>query len=608
MEPPPPLSRQDSNQLAPPGLIKAPWPEKRREQSNRQRVRAVNTVRHVRQERSTGSDNHSNKAKAPQQQQQQQADTTTAAAATDQPTSQRRRRRPAGASSRPHVASGRTSWMNQGAVIGSRGPGTGMYGRPSSKASANSSSKNVSKRISPDTGTNDRDELISLRVEYKAQEQLVQMLTNRVNKMTTEVERGKLVTRAMEGQLLQAQHEATRANRRTEESRAEETVVGDQLDRYKYDLEEVQENNRRLETEMSQITHERDQALFQIQTLTQQSQAREQNNRASTSSLQEMHGVNAGLRRQLKDEQNRIVQSRNEVRQAQAEVQRVYMELSTRDSELHMERDRTTQMASKIEQHEEIIIKLKEKMAKIADSLNRAQDVRRTAIRRAEVTASKAKKMESEVAGTDKLVADYEFKLTNLQGQIAMKDRRIQLMKKQHQSEIASHQGTQAEREALEQEVAQLTKHLNVAENALNERALQVVRGGPVVEGREDLAMRDSLEVQQPRSFQPISMADAMRMGGGSRVPLNNKPQQRQQQHRVQFKRLESQSGVDPSSNVCIPSMKKKTKVSSNIVRKKSRKENLAAIRKMTSNMPDAAKLPGSDAPAWMQDDDHEIM
>ena len=44
------------------------------------------------------------------------------------------------------------------------------------------------------------------------------------------------------------------------------------------------------------------------------------------------------------------------------------------------------------------------------------------------------------------------------------------------------------------------------------------------------------------------------------------------------------------------------------INKKKSRKENLAAIRQLTSSMPDAAKLPGSDAPAWMQDDDHDIM
>jgi hypothetical protein len=42
--------------------------------------------------------------------------------------------------------------------------------------------------------------------------------------------------------------------------------------------------------------------------------------------------------------------------------------------------------------------------------------------------------------------------------------------------------------------------------------------------------------------------------------------------------------------------------------KKMSRKENLRMIRQMTSQMPDAAKLPGSDAPSWMQDDDHDIM
>ena len=50
--------------------------------------------------------------------------------------------------------------------------------------------------------------------------------------------------------------------------------------------------------------------------------------------------------------------------------------------------------------------------------------------------------MESQVRGSDQLVQEYEAKLINLQGQVAMKDRRIQLMCKQHQAEIKSHEAT----------------------------------------------------------------------------------------------------------------------------------------------------------------------
>jgi chromosome segregation ATPase len=382
------------------------------------------------------------------------------------------------------------------------------------------------------------------------------------------------------------------------------------LDQYKYDLEEEQNKTNVLSTKISQILHERDQVINELTLLKQQQTIKEQNTRASTSSLQEMHGINAGLRRQLLDEQQRIVDARNETRHIQADVQHVYMELSTRDSELKMERDRNTALANKVDAHETVIIHLKEKIFKITDQLNKALGVRKTAIKRAEVTASKAKKMESEVAGTDRMMAEHELKIKNLQGQLAMKERRIVLMKKQHHAETMKHNNTKAERDILEQEVASLNTHLDRAEGALNERALQIVRdrksggeggnGGPVLEGREDpklrdnvprsLVNRDSLELDN--GFQKVSFQNAIRMGGGNHQQAKNKPQ------RVQFKRMAA--NAEPVVESQQKSKPKKKKM--------SRKENLRMIRQMTSQMPDAAKLPGSDAPSWMQDDDHDIM
>ena len=400
----------------PPGLKARAWPTKK----PTKHIRSVNTVKNARQDRNVVASNTNQKTA-----QQQQHNL--------------RKRRPNSTNTKPS-GSGRTSWMNQGSSLNaSRGPGTGIYGRPSK--SNNSKRNNSTTTTTTTTEQTDRDELISLRVEYQAQEHLVAMLTNRVNKMTTEVERSKLVSRAMETQLIQSQQNTQRANESYVQSKQEETIVGDQLDQYKYDLEEVQEQNNRLQSELSQIKHERDTALSQISMLTQQQKEKEQNNNRSTTSLQEMHGMNAGLRRQLSNEQNRIVEARNEVRTVQSEVQRVYMELSTRDSELKNEQMKNENMVEKINNCEDLIHKLKEKIMKITCTLNKAQDVRKTAIKRAEVTASKAKKMEHEVASTDKIVADYELKINNLIGQITMKDRRIQLMKKQHYNEIENHKG-----------------------------------------------------------------------------------------------------------------------------------------------------------------------
>ena len=201
-----------------------------------------------------------------------------------------------------------------------------------------------------------------------------------------------------------------------------------------------------------------------------------------------------------------------------------------------------------------------------------------------------------------------------------------------------------AEREALEEEVVHLTKDLNLAEGALNQRALEVVRrGGPVLEGREDPRMRDSLDGSTPSNVKrrngkknisdfntPITMEEAMRMGGGvggvggvtkkKRIATKGK----KAINRVSFggvpgSNVRSSNSNNSNNNSMVPKAPKaavmknppvavlnngKTKLN----KKKSRKENLAAIRQMTSSMPDAAKLPGSDAPAWMQDDDHDIM
>ena len=164
--PPPPLTSKDTNIHAPPGISKAPWPESKNLTHNtkQQRVRAVHTVNHARRE-VVGT-----------------ASSTTA-------------------SSRP---SGRTSWMHQSAVVSSQGPGTGLYSHQSStsqksrnKRRDGSSTNGQTKHQMEDTHAREREELIALRLEYSAQGQLVEMLSTKVNKMTTIVETSKLSSREM---------------------------------------------------------------------------------------------------------------------------------------------------------------------------------------------------------------------------------------------------------------------------------------------------------------------------------------------------------------------------------------------------------------------------
>ena len=563
--------------------------------------------------------------------------------------------------------------MHQSAVVSSQGPGTGLYSHQSStsqksrnKRRDGSSTNGQTKHQMEDTHAREREELIALRLEYSAQGQLVEMLSTKVNKMTTIVETSKLSSREMvsvkcfllpsniyyrqsyilhiiyffhglfffflllfnntqylqERQLVFAQEERSRANKMCEESKLEDTVVSDQLACVRDELEEECEKRRSAESEIGRGRREIERMSLEVQKFREKSVQKERTDRASDASLQEMHGVNAGLRRQLSDEQARIVGCRGEVRAAQSEVQRVYVELSTRESELIVKNEQTNNLEKRIMELEEEKIKMKEKYLRVSDQLGKALDVRKTAVRRAEITELKARKMSSEVAHTERTVEDYETKVENLIGQITMKERRIQLMKKQHTNEIIMHKATKTEREHLEKEIERLSRQLDLAESALNQRALQVVRGGPVLEGEEDPMLRDSLEEMGNggggggsgggrNGFKPITMSDAMRMGGGGGRGSGKSTKQASQhpvpqRKLVQFKRNQDKQQMDVfSAPPPAPSDRREKKKEG---QKKSRKENLMMIRKMTSNMPDAAKLPGSDAPAWMQDDGADIM
>jgi hypothetical protein len=105
-----------------------------------------------------------------------------------------------------------------------------------------------------------------------------------------------------------------------------------------------------------------------------------------------------------------------------------------------------------------------------------------------------------------------------------------------------------------------------------------------------------------------------MRMGGGGGRGSGKSTKQTSQhpapqRKLVEFKRNQDKQQMDVfSAPPPAPSDRSERREKKKEGQKKSRKENLMMIRKMTSNMPDAAKLPGSDAPAWMQDDGADIM
>ena len=476
----------------------------------------------------------------------------------------------------------RSTWMSRTEVISSRGAGTGLFAKPSRGNERNLHMQKGSQNGKGSAAAqSDRDELISLRVEVSSQKQVVQLLTNRINQMTSEVERSRLAARAMEGKLIEAQNETKRLTAKHESNIGHEDTLHEQMKLLERELAAVRLREEAMQDKFSRVTHERDrlrQELVDFKERRAQETVEEEYQKAT---VQELQGLNAGLRRQLKDEQQRIVEAQAKVREAQKETRRLQEVVSLRDVALQAEREARHAAERSSEESANIATKLKERMAKLVDKLNKEADSRRTAIARAEATGSKAKKMESEMRSREQHEAEYDAKISNLKGQIAMKDRRIQLMRKQHQGEIASHEATLNEKKALEKEVESIQYDLDIANATISE----LKRGGPVV-----IPGRDSLD-----DFKPISMAEAMAMdvnGGKSKDMEKREPQKQRVNHNKNAKK--KPKSVD--------------NVTSSEHPKKSRRENLNLIRQMMLNIPDASKLPGSNAPAWMIDDSAEVI
>ena len=113
------------------------------------------------------------------------------------------------------------------------------------------------------------------------------------------------------------------------------------------------------------------------------------------------------------------------------------------------------------------------------------------------------------------------------------------------------------------------------------------------------MAGRDSLE-----DFKPLSMEEAMAMNIHARKP--QKQRVRQGKAHAHKPPLTSNAAVTAAPVLAEnpkPHTPKEPKP-----KKKSRRENLRMIQQMNMPIPDAAKLPGSNAPAWMADDGAEVM
>jgi hypothetical protein len=496
----------------------------------------------------------------------------------------------AAASTTFRVEDDRSSWMTNTPAISSRGAGTGLFAKQSSQSRLHRNKHKNANVANASASDSDRDELISLRVEVKSQAQVVQLLTDRVNSMTTVVERSRLAARAMETQLRDAQKESARLQRQRESTIGHEGSMQDQIALLEQELAAVKAQGEVMRDDMSRAIHERDVLHQQLDVLREQRANETTEEAQNLATLQDMQGLNAGLRRQLRDEQNRIVEAQAKVREAERETARLREVVSLRVVAVGAEREATLRAEAARADSEALTAKLKERMVKLVAKLNREADSRRTAVARAEATGSKAKKMESEVRAGDELVQEYDAKLSNLQGQVAMKDRRIQLMRKQHQGEIASHEATLNEKKALEKEVEAVQYDLDIANATISE----LRRGGPVMPGGVggagggggDIAGRDSLE-----DFKPFSIEEAMAMDIHARKP---------QKQRM---RPGGKSAGPVAVTKPMPHTPKQPKP-----QKLSRRENLRMIQKMNMPIPDAAKLPGSNAPAWMADDGAEVM
>ena len=336
-------------------------------------------------------------------------------------------------------------------IVSSRGAGTGLFAQPSRRSLSESGIKQrpLSRAEANADAAAAREEVISMRIEHNAQNSLVEMLTQRCARLGSQLERQQLETRAVESRLRQTQDELDKMRQSTQSRDIRGTQLEEQVEMLRDELHTVRRSDKEKDQSLLQLSKALREA--QAQSREQSAQSSQETSMADRLIMEERHR-NAGLMQQLQMEQKRVVELAAKIRELENLVTDGKAELGRAISDVDMEREWRERAQGDLQKSNEQRVKLQERVAALLGQLDNERAQAYTARERADNMAADARRSKLRVQEEAAQLGDVELKLKQAQGHVAMRDRRIQLLKKQLQQEKSLHEEARKECQDLKRQ------------------------------------------------------------------------------------------------------------------------------------------------------------
>ena len=452
-------------------------------------------------------------------------------------------------------------------MVGGMGQGTGLFAQPSlsrrggppsshSSRSSIAASENLNKTASKLSSVEVeglRNELMSFKVEHDAREQMQEILMKKISILEREVENQRLSKRQVELKARTAEDEADRIAQQS--VRMEEH--GDQLEVQVEQLREDLAEERRINEQKERQLFASAQALREAQQETYL--AREEavvKDDGMAQLLEEEKNRNAGLLRVIQERDGAIVALSAEKKALESKVDEMEMEINQLNCDLDAEREWRENAQAKVMEEKSQNKKLRTKITSLLDQLAKEEDHRATAIARAEAATRAMKRLKQARDVDSNKEEDHGKKMKNLKDQVSLRERRVVLLRTQLEQEKSDHKHTQQKREEVE--------------NAYN-------------------GVRATLKKMQARCVHLEKLL--MKKGKASKFAFEG-----------------AAGSARPGKKVSVPDDDARVEQGSS-----ERQEPTTFIRESNNSHPavpplqvvpetfDASRLPGSDAPSWVQ-------
>jgi len=340
-------------------------------------------------------------------------------------------------------------WQNSRPVIvSSRGAGTGLFAQPSHHTQTNDALTNrpMSRAEANAEAAAAREEVISMKIEHTAQASLVEMLTQRCARLGSQLERQRLDAKIMATKLKESEDHRKRLLQSTEAT----GMRGSQLEEQVEILREELDTARRVDKEKEESLLMLSKALREAQAESREQTAQSNQDASEAEKFAEAERRrNAGLMQQLQQEQKRVVDMASRIRNLETQLQEKELEMSACLADVEAEKEWRERAQAERKVAEEQRAKLQERVATLLGHLDAERVQAQTARERAESMAADAKRARQRAQEEAEVLNEKDLRLKQAQGHVAMKDRRVQLLKKQLHQEKTMRIAAEKKRDEL---------------------------------------------------------------------------------------------------------------------------------------------------------------